>query len=86
MSVSVKCCVLAGRGLCDELTARPEESCQVWCVVVCDRETSRMRRPWPSLGHSTTKKIDCDFVKGRLVYIIFNVIGLYVVGRVAQSV
>jgi hypothetical protein len=32
------------------------------------------------------KKIDCDFVKSRLVYIIFNVIGLYVVGRVAQSV
>jgi len=24
--------------------------------VVCDLETSRMRRPWPALGHSATKE------------------------------
>jgi len=30
-----KCCVLSGRGLCDELIARPEESYRLWCVVVC---------------------------------------------------
>jgi hypothetical protein len=28
--------VLSGRGLCDELITRPEESYQLWCVVVCD--------------------------------------------------
>jgi len=39
------CCVLSGRGLCDELITRPEESYRLWCVVVCDLETSRMRRP-----------------------------------------
>jgi len=33
--------VLSGRGLCDELITRPEESCRLWCVVVCDLETSR---------------------------------------------
>ena len=53
------CCerrVLSGRGLCDELISRPEESYRLWCVVVCDLETSRMRRPWPALGRSATKK------------------------------
>jgi len=42
------CCeryVLSGRGLCDELITRPEESYRLWCVVVCDLEISRMRRP-----------------------------------------
>ena len=33
-------CVLSGRGLCDELITRPEESYRLWCVVVCDLETS----------------------------------------------
>jgi len=48
--------VLSGRGLCDELITRPEESYRLWCVVVCDLETSRMRRPWPALGRSATRK------------------------------
>ena len=56
MDVCCECCVLSGRGLCDELITRPEESYLLWCVVVCDLETSRMRRPWPALGRSTTGK------------------------------
>ena len=40
MSVCCECCVLSGRGLCDGLITRPEESCRLWCVVVCDLETS----------------------------------------------
>ena len=36
MPVCCECCVLSGRGLCDELTTRPEESYRLWCVVVCD--------------------------------------------------
>ena len=52
-----ECCVLSGRGLCDELiTRRPEEPYRLWCVVVCDLEISRMRRPWPALGRSATGK------------------------------
>jgi len=54
MSVCCECCVLSGRGLCDKLITRPEESYRLWCVVVCDLETSRMRRPWPVLGRNTT--------------------------------
>jgi len=52
--VCCECCVLSGRGLCDELITRPEESYRLWRVVVCDLETSRMRRPWPALGCSAT--------------------------------
>jgi hypothetical protein len=33
------CAVLSGRGLCDGLITRPEESYRLWCVVVCDLET-----------------------------------------------
>ena len=39
---SCECRVLSGRGLCDELITRPEESYRLCCVVVCDLETSRM--------------------------------------------
>jgi len=46
---------LSGRGLCDELITRPEESYRLWCVVVCILETSRMRRPWLALGRSATE-------------------------------
>jgi hypothetical protein len=56
MFVCCECCMLLGRGLCDELITRPEESYRLWCVVVCGLETSRMRRPWPALGRSATEK------------------------------
>jgi hypothetical protein len=56
MFVCCECCVLSGRGLCDELITHPEESYRLWCVVVCDLETSRMRRPWPASGRSPQKK------------------------------
>ena len=38
--------MLSGRGLCDELITRPEESYRLWCVVVCDLETSRIGTPY----------------------------------------
>jgi hypothetical protein len=56
MSVCCECCVLSGRGLCDEPITRPEESYQMWCVVVCDLETSWMRRPWPNGGCCVKRK------------------------------
>ena len=34
--------MLSGRGLCDELITRPDESYRLWCVVVCDLETTRI--------------------------------------------
>jgi hypothetical protein len=43
MFVCCECCVLSGRGLCDEMITRPEESYRLWPVVVCDQETSKTR-------------------------------------------
>jgi len=37
---------LSGRGLCDELITRPEESYRLCCVVVSGLETSRMGAPY----------------------------------------
>jgi len=34
MDVYCECCVMLGRGLCDKLITRPEESFQVWCIIV----------------------------------------------------
>ena len=38
--------MLSGRGLCDELITRPDESYRLCCVVVCDLETSRIGAPY----------------------------------------
>jgi len=50
MSVCCARCVFSGRGLCDELINRPEGSYRLWCVAVCDLETSWKRRPWAHWG------------------------------------
>ena len=44
--VCCECRVLSGRGLCDELITRPEESYRMCCVVVYDLETSRICPPY----------------------------------------
>ena len=58
--------VLSGRGICDELITRPEESHRLWCVVVCDLQSSRMRYSWPPLGRSATRnKLWLDIDRAR---------------------
>ena len=59
--VSVVC--LSGRGLCVELITRPEESYRLWCVVVCDLETSRMGAPY-IYDISRLRVNTCLFVSG----------------------
>jgi hypothetical protein len=44
--VCCECRVLSGRGLCDELITRSEESYRLCCVVVCDLEISRIGAPY----------------------------------------
>jgi hypothetical protein len=61
MFVCCECCVLSGRGLCDELMICLEESYRRWYVVACDLETSWMRRPWPVLGRSATDRNRISF-------------------------
>jgi len=50
MFVCCEGCVLSGRGLCDGLITLPEEYYRLWRVVVCDLETSKMRRLKPATG------------------------------------
>ena len=68
MFISWECCVLLGRGLCDELIPRPEQSYRLWCVVVCSLEKSCKRRPWPAGGCRASNKhedkyLSCNAVK-----------------------
>jgi hypothetical protein len=55
MFVCCECCVLTGRGLCDGLITRPEESNECG-VSECDREASILRSPWPTRGCCAMKK------------------------------
>jgi hypothetical protein len=67
MCVCCECCVLSGRGLCDGLITRPEESYRLCSVVVCDQETWRMRRTWPSLDRNATEKnVTLNDIRGRI--------------------
>jgi hypothetical protein len=68
--------VLSGRGLCDELITCPEESYRLWCVVVCDLETSWMRRPWPALGRRAIrkKKVPKSNFRGTFFYMVCNIV------------
>ena len=52
--MSRECCVL-GRGLCIGLFIRPEESCRLWYIIVCDIETLWMRSR-PTRGPLQKKK------------------------------
>jgi len=56
------CCELSTWGLCDQLITRPKESYRLWCVVVCDQETSWMRRPWPTGGLSRQKQTNFNLM------------------------
>jgi len=52
------CCELSGRGLCDDLITRPEESYQLWCVVVSDLENLKNEEAMTRFGlqrHSKKK-------------------------------
>jgi len=50
MFVCCECCVFSGRGLCDELITRPEESYRHWCVVVCDLENLKNEEAMTLVG------------------------------------
>ena len=54
-------CVLSGRGLCDGLITRPEESYRLCCVVVCALEASIMASLLPALGRGATGGKNCGY-------------------------
>ena len=50
MFVCCECCLLSGRGLCNELITRPEESYRLWCVVVSDLENLKNEEAMTRVG------------------------------------
>ena len=68
MSVSCERCVLSGRGLCDGLITRPEESYRVWCVWESSRELNG-EEAQTQLGlsmHPPPKKKFSDHFRGKV--------------------
>ena len=62
MFVCCECCVLSGRGLCDELITRPEESYRMWWAVVCDLENLKNEKVMTRAGSQRHSKKKCAFV------------------------
>jgi hypothetical protein len=56
IDVCCECCVLSGRGLCDEMIARTRKPCWLCCVVVCGIEAKKIRTPWHAFGRSDKGK------------------------------
>jgi len=56
MFVCCECCALSGRGLCDELITRPEESYRLWFVTVCDLENLKNEEVMTRVGSQRHRK------------------------------
>jgi len=80
MFVCCECCVLSGRGFCDELITRPKKSYRMWCVFVCHLETLRMRRSWLALGRSATEKKNRPLYVSNRLTINFQEVNLTFIG------
>jgi len=68
MFVCCECCVLSGRGLCDELITRLEESYRMSCVVVCDLGTSKEEAKSPLKGCEYKPTMGCDAERKKNYY------------------
>jgi hypothetical protein len=63
MFVCCECCVLSGKGLCDELITRLEESYRLWCFVVCDLETLNADSHRACRVHAVPMPFPCHVVR-----------------------
>jgi len=64
---------LSGRGLCDELITRPEESYRLWCVIVYDLENLKNEKAMTRVGSQRHgKKIIFTLNLNFMVYIFFH--------------
>ena len=57
MFVCCECCVLSGRGLCDELITLPGESYRLRCVILCDLENLKNEEAMTRVGSQCHKNI-----------------------------
>jgi len=85
--------VLSGRGLCDELITRPEESYRLWCVVVWSRKPQEWGGHDPRWVAAPQQKNSCYayllmiyFVQNRCIIMwTFSAINLLVLWRCSCS-
>jgi len=56
MFVCFDCCVLSGRGLCDEMITRPEKYSRLWCVIVCVLENLKNEEAMTQVGSQRHKE------------------------------
>ena len=61
-----KCCVLIGRGLCDEVLTRLKESYRLWCVVVCDLENLKYEEAMTRVGSQRHRGKKVLTIKSRI--------------------
>jgi len=54
IDVPCECCLFSDRSPSDKLITREEESYRLWCDVVCDLKTSRIRLLF-TMGHNATR-------------------------------
>jgi len=86
MSVCCENCVLSGSGLCDGPISCPQYY-RVWCVVVCDLETSTMERPRPSgIVETWGNKTPALYIKYDLSYNGYFNRSLIFIGSMVQRV
>jgi hypothetical protein len=86
--------VLSGRSLCDELITRPEESCRLWCIVVCDLETSGIGAPYIYIYDISSLKVKqetwdvniCDWVLRKIFVTGYSERYLWLCGWVLRKI
>jgi hypothetical protein len=87
MFVCCECCVLSGRGLCNGLITRPEESYRLWRVVMCDQETSKneeAKARYRPVKNTTT--MGCNARKTNKQCGIYDSTIFFVLGRTARDI
>jgi hypothetical protein len=67
-------CVLSGRGLCDGLITRPEESYRLWCILVWSRNLK--------IEEAKTRKWVVKASRIIIIIIIINILPLHIHNKV----
>ena len=69
-----ECFVLSGRGLCDELIIRPEESYRLWCVVVYDLENLKNEEAMTRVGSQRHRKKNYSTVRLNCCFLCYTLV------------
>jgi hypothetical protein len=72
--------VLSGRGFCDELITRREESYRLCCVVVCDLENLKNEEAMTHVGwqRHRNKKVPSLAIISEILLFTKQILGMYI--------